>query len=290
MMTPDIFRGKHVIVQGITGKNGSFHTERMLARGTHIVGGTSPNQSVTEVHGVPVFRTIREIQAQQPVDISVIFVPAAHAKAAIMEAIDAEVPLIICITEGVPVHDMLHIKQRLATSSSLLIGPNCPGVLIPGVHNLGIIPAALATPGHTAIVSRSGTLTYEAMSLLTQAGIGQRYVIGIGGDMISGSSFIDCLQLFEQDAAVEQIVLIGEIGGMSEVAAADYIKRHISKPVYAYIAGHSAPSGVQMGHAGAILGTNELESAQAKTARLEVSGAVVASSIQSLIALIPTNK
>ena len=290
MMTPDIFRGKHVIVQGITGKHGSFHTERMLARGTHIIGGTSPNQSFAEVHGVPVFRTIREIQAQQPVDISVIFVPAAYAKAAIMEAIDAEVPLIICITEGVPVHDMLHIKQRLATSSSLLIGPNCPGVLIPGVHNLGIIPAALATPGHTAIVSRSGTLTYEAMSLLTQAGIGQRYVIGIGGDMIGGSSFIDCLQLFEQDAAVEQIVLIGEIGGTSEIAAADYIKRHISKPVYAYIAGHSAPSGVQMGHAGAILGTNELESAQAKTARLEASGAVVASSIQSLIALIPTNK
>ena len=290
MMTPDIFRGKHVIVQGITGKHGSFHTERMLARGTHIVGGTSPNQSVTEVHGVPVFRTIREIQAQQPVDISVIFVPAAYAKAESMEAIDAEVPLIISITEGVPVHDMLHIKQRLVTSSSILIGPNCPGVLIPGVHNLGIIPAALATPGHTAIVSRSGTLTYEAMSLLTQAGIGQRYVIGIGGDMIGGSSFIDCLQLFEQDAAVEQIVLIGEIGGTSEVAAADYIKRHISKPVYAYVAGHSAPSGVQMGHAGAILGTNELESAQAKTARLEASGAVVASSIQSLIALIPTNK
>ena len=290
MMTPDIFRGKRVIVQGITGKHGSFHTERMLARGTHIVGGTSPNQSVAKVHGVPVFRTIREIQAQQPIDISVIFVPAAYAKAAIMEAIDAEVPLIICITEGVPVHDMLRIKQRLATSSSVLIGPNCPGVLIPGVHNLGIIPAALATPGHTAIVSRSGTLTYEAMSLLTQAGIGQRYVIGIGGDMIGGSSFIDCLQLFEQDAAVEQIVLIGEIGGTSEIAAADYIKRHISKPVYAYIAGHSAPSGVQMGHAGAILGTNELESAQAKTARLEASGAVVASSIQSLIALIPTNK
>ena len=289
-MTPDIFRGKRVIVQGITGKHGSFHTERMLARGTHIVGGTSPNQSVAKVHGVPVFRTIREIQAQQPIDISVIFVPAAYAKAAIMEAIDAEVPLIICITEGVPVHDMLRIKQRLATSSSVLIGPNCPGVLIPGVHNLGIIPAALATPGHTAIVSRSGTLTYEAMSLLTQAGIGQRYVIGIGGDMIGGSSFIDCLQLFEQDAAVEQIVLIGEIGGTSEIAAADYIKRHISKPVYAYIAGHSAPSGVQMGHAGAILGTNELESAQAKTARLEASGAVVASSIQSLIALIPTNK
>ena len=290
MMTPDIFRGKHVIIQGITGKNGSFHTERMLASGTYIVGGTSPNQSATEVHSVPVFRTIREIQAQQPVDISVIFVPAAHAKAAIMEAIDAEVPLIICITEGVPVHDMLRIKQRLATSSSVLIGPNCPGVLIPGVHNLGIIPAALATPGHTAIVSRSGTLTYEAMSLLTQAGIGQRYVIGIGGDMISGSSFIDCLQLFEQDTTVEQIVLIGEIGGTSEIAAADYIKRHISKPVYAYIAGHSAPSGVQMGQAGAILGTKERESAQAKTARLEASGAVVASSIQSLIALIPTNK
>ena len=282
-MTPQLFTGKNVIIQGITGKNGRFHTRNMLDYKTHIVAGTSPNQSVSEVHGVPVFRTIDDIKKRFAIDISVIFVPAPHAKAAILEAIQAQIPLIICITEGVPVHDMLEIKQKLRLSHSVLIGPNCPGVLLPGRQLLGIIPASLAAPGDTAIVSRSGTLTYEAMSLLTQAGFGQRYIIGIGGDMISGSSFVDCLQLFQNDPSVKRIVMIGEIGGISEITAADYIKQFISKPVYAYIAGHSAPAGIQMGHAGAILGTNALESVAAKTAYLQQAGAITANSISQLI-------
>lgn len=282
-MTPQLFTGKNVIIQGITGKNGRFHAQNMLNYKTHIVAGTSPNQAVSEVHGVPVFRTISDIKKRFAIDISVIFVPAPYAKAAILEAIQAQIPLIICITEGVPVHDMLEIKQKLRRSHSVLIGPNCPGVLLPGRQLLGIIPASLATPGDTAIVSRSGTLTYEAMSLLTRAGFGQRYIIGIGGDMISGNSFVDCLQLFQNDPSVKRIVMIGEIGGISEITAADYIKQFISKPVYAYIAGYSAPSGVQMGHAGAILGTNALESATAKTAYLQQAGAITANSISQLI-------
>ena len=282
-MTPQLFTGKNVIIQGITGKNGRFHARNMLDYKTHIVAGTSPNQSVSEVYGVPVFRTIDDIKKHFAIDISVIFVPAPHAKAAILEAIQAQIPLIVCITEGVPVHDMLEIKQKLRLSHSVLIGPNCPGVLLPGRQLLGIIPASLAAPGDTAIVSRSGTLTYEAMSLLTQAGFGQRYIIGIGGDMISGSIFVDCLQLFQNDPSVKRIVMIGEIGGISEITAADYIKQSINKPVYAYIAGHSAPAGIQMGHAGAILGTNTLESAAAKTAYLQQAGAITANSISQLI-------
>ena len=282
-MTPQLFTGKNVIIQGITGKNGRFHAQNMLNYKTHIVAGTSPNQAISEVHGVPVFRTIDDIKKRFAIDISVIFVPAPYAKAAILEAIQAQIPLIICITEGVPVHDMLEIKQKLRHRRSVLIGPNCPGVLLPGRQLLGIIPASLAAPGDTAIVSRSGTLTYEVMSLLTRAGFGQRYIIGIGGDMISGNSFVDCLQLFQNDPSVKRIVMIGEIGGISEIAAADYIKQSISKPVYSYIAGHSAPNGVQMGHAGAILGTNALESAAAKTAYLQQAGAITANSISQLI-------
>ena len=282
-MTPQLFTDKNVIIQGIAGKNGRFHARNMLDYKTHIVAGTSPNQAISEVHGVPVFRTIDDIKKRFAIDISVIFVPAPHAKAAILEAIQAQIPLIVCITEGVPVHDMLEIKQKLRLSHSVLIGPNCPGVLLPGRQLLGIIPASLAVPGDTAIVSRSGTLTYEAMSLLTQAGFGQRYIIGIGGDMISGSSFVDCLQLFQNDPSVKRIVMIGEIGGISEITAADYIKQSINKPVYAYISGHSAPAGIQMGHAGAILGTNALESAAAKTAYLQQAGAITANSISKLI-------
>ena len=282
-MTPQLFTGKNIIIQGITGKNGRFHARNMLDYKTSIIAGTSPNQAISEVHGVPVFRTIDDIKKRFAIDISVIFVPAPHAKAAILEAIQAQIPLIICITEGVPVHDMLEIKQKLRRSHSVLIGPNCPGVLLPGRQLLGIIPASLSAPGDTAIVSRSGTLTYEAMSLLTQAGFGQRYIIGIGGDMISGSSFVDCLQLFQNDPSVKRIVMIGETGGIGEIAAADYINQSISKPVYAYIAGHSAPSDVQMGHAGAILGTNALESATAKTAYLQQAGAITANSISELV-------
>ena len=282
-MDSSLFSGKNVIIQGITGAQGKFHTNNMTAYGTHIVAGTSPTKAGTKVDEIPVYATIADIQRDMTVDASVIFVPAPHAKAAILEAIDAEIPLIVCITEHIPVHDMLYIKQRIARSKSILIGPNCPGILTPGNQLLGIIPARLATPGDTAVVSRSGTLTYEAMDLLTKAGFGQKYIIGIGGDMIRGTGFVECLELFEADPDVKRIVMIGEIGGTDEIIAADYIKSNLSKPVYAYIAGHSAPPGVQMGHAGAILGTNSLESADAKTAYLQTCGAVTARSIVELI-------
>lgn len=232
---------------------------------------------------VPVYATIKDIQRDMLVEISVIFVPAPFAKAAIFEAIEAKVPLIVCITEHIPVHDMLAIHKRLSSGVSTLIGPNCPGVLIPGGNLLGIIPARLATSGDTAIVSRSGTLTYEAMDTLTRHGFGQRYIIGIGGDMIRGTGFTECLEMFEQDPAVKRIVMIGEIGGTDEIIAGNYIKSHIAKPVYAYVAGHSAPVGVQMGHAGAILGDNANETAAAKTKHLEECGAIVADNLTDLI-------
>ena len=284
-MTPELFSGKHVIVQGITGTHGAFHTRNMLAYGTHIVAGTSPTKAGELFdEKIPVYATIAAIQQDMPVDASVIFVPAPHAKSAIFEAIDAEVPLIVCITEGIPVHDMVAVRQKLQGSRSVVVGPNCPGILVPGGNLLGIIPAALASSGDTAVVSRSGTLTYEAMDLLTRHGFGQRYIIGIGGDMVRGSGFIDCLKLFENDPAVRRIVMIGEIGSTDEIAAADYIAQHVSKPVYAYVAGHSAPVGVQLGHAGAILGENQLESAAAKTEYLAMRGCITARSITDLIA------
>lgn len=280
----NLFTPKKVIVQGITGRHGAFHAERMRAYGTPIVAGTSPTKAGTTIDTIPVFASVADIQQRfGHIDATVIFVPAAHARAAIFEAIDAEIPLIVCITEHIPVHDMLQIKQRLQKSYSRLIGPNCPGILTPGNSLLGIIPAALASPGRAAIVSRSGTLTYEAMDLLTRRGIGQRYVVGIGGDMIPGSSFQDILALFQADPSVEIIVMIGEIGGTDEIAAADYIRDHVTKPVYAYVAGHSAPVGVQLGHAGAILGTNQLETARAKTEHLANAGATVRNSLGELI-------
>lgn len=285
-MNPNIFTGKNVIVQGITGSQGTFHTLNMVNYGTNIVAGTSPNKAGTDVEGIPVYATIRDIQQDFTVDISVIFVPAPFAKAAMFEAIEAKVPLIVCITEHIPVHDMLAVRQKLKGSGSTVIGPNCPGVLLPGGNLLGIIPARLSVPGDTAVVSRSGTLTYEAMDLLTRAGHGQKYIIGIGGDMVRGTGFIEALELFQNDPDVKRIVMIGEIGGVDEIAAGRYIREHITKPVYAYIAGHSAPVGVQMGHAGAILGTNKLESATAKTSYLADCGATVADSITELISKI----
>ena len=284
MIDSSIFTGKNVIVQGITGTHGAFHTRNMQSYGTNIVAGTSPTKAGTMFDvTIPVYASIADIQKERQVDISVIFVPAAHAKAAIFEAINARIPLIVCITEHIPVHDMLQISQQLQTSDSILIGPNSPGVLIPGGNLLGITPALLSQQGTVALVSRSGTLTYEAMDLLTRRGLGQKYIIGIGGDMVRGTSFVDCLELFEHDPDVARIVMIGEIGGVDEIEAADYIKTSMTKPVYAYIAGHSAPAGVQMGHAGAIMGTNTLESASEKTAYLKKSGAHVADSITALI-------
>ena len=285
-MNHTIFTGKNVIVQGITGTHGAFHTRNMVKYGTQVVAGTSPTKAGMTVDGIPVYARIADIQADMPVDASVIFVPAPFAKAAILEAITAKVPLIVCITENIPVHDMLTIRQHLQGSGSVLVGPNCPGVLVPGGNLLGIIPAHLATCGDTAVVSRSGTLTYEAMDLLTRHGFGQKYIIGIGGDMVRGTGFMECLELFEADPDIMRIVMIGEIGGTDEVQAADYIQQNVTKPVYAYVAGHSAPVGVQMGHAGAILGTNSMESAQAKTDYLRGAGVTVADSISELISAI----
>lgn len=277
-----IFEGKNVIVQGITGAHGSFQTRAMLAAGTHIVAGTSPGKAGQEIEGIKVYDLIEDIQKDTVVDTTVIFVPAPYAKGAIIEAIDAEVPLIICITEGIPIHDMLMIKKRLKDSSSTLLGPNSPGALLPGITKLGIIPAAMSLPGKAAIVSRSGTLTYETMGGLSERGVGQKYVIGIGGDPVHGMGYIECLELFEQDPGVDRIILIGEIGGSEEIEAVAYIKGFVTKPVFAYIAGHYAPVGVQLGHAGAILGSDK-ESAQAKTELLAQAGAKTSTSISELI-------
>ena len=283
-MNESLLIGKNVVVQGITGSHGAFHTRAMVAAGTSVVAGTSPGKAGQDIDGIPVYNSIIDIQADMAVDTSVIFVPATHAKAAILEAISANIPLIVCITEGIPVHDMLQIKQHLEKSGSRLIGPNCPGILLPGRAKLGIIPASLSLPGTVGIVSRSGTLTYEGMADLTERGIGQKYVIGIGGDPIKGTDFVDCLELFQNDPDVDRIVMIGEIGGTSEYSAADYIAEHVTKPVYAYVTGHHAPAGVQLGHAGAILG-GERESAAAKTAYLREKGVHTTNSITTLVDL-----
>lgn len=284
-MNNKLLTGKNVIVQGITGSQGSFHTRAMVAAGTNIVAGTSPNKAGQEFEGIPVYGTIADIKKDMHIDATVIFVPAAFAKSAVMEAISAGIPLIVCITEGVPIHDMLYIKQQIGKSSSRMIGPNSPGILLPGGNKLGIIPASMGLPGTVGIVSRSGTLTYEAMAGLTERGIGQKYVIGIGGDPIRGTGFIDCLELFNNDPEVDQIVMIGEIGGTDEQQAARYVKENVTKPVYGYIAGHAAPAGVQLGHAGAILGSAD-ESAGAKTALMQDCGIITATSIVELISLV----
>lgn len=277
----NIFAPRSVIVQGITGSHGSFHTAAMRAYGTNVVAGTSPNKAGELIDGVPVYRTIRDIQAEHDVDATVIFVPAPHARAAICEAIDAHVPLIVCITEGIPVHDMLAVRQKLAASDSLLVGPNSPGIATPSHAKLGIIPSHILSPGRVGVVSRSGTLTYEAVSDLTRAGLGEACVLGIGGDPIKGLDFVDCLTQFQADDTVDAIVLIGEIGGQSENNAASYIRTAVTKPVVAYIAGHAAPAGVQLGHAGAILGT-ESESAAYKSQQLREVGATVVDSVTDI--------
>ena len=285
----NLFEGKDVIVQGITGTHGSFQTKAMLSAGTNIIAGTTPGKAGQEVEGILVYDSIKDIQANSQVDISVIFVPAPFAKSAILEAIAASVPLIICITEGIPVHDMLVVNKALKNSASTLLGPNSPGALLPGINKLGIIPASMSVKGNAAIVSRSGTLTYEAMAGLTNKGIGQKYVIGIGGDVVHGMGYKECLQLFQNDQDVDQIILIGEIGGQDEINAAHYIKLHITKPVFAYIAGHHAPSGVQLGHAGAILGSAN-ESAGNKTKILAESGVITANSITELLTKMVTGQ
>ena len=240
-------------MQGITGQAGAFHTEKMLEYHTQVVGGVTPGKGGSAVHGVPVFNSVKEAAAATRATATIIFVPAKFAFGAINEAIDAALPLIVVITEGIPTLDMVRVRKRLAETSIRLIGPNCPGLITPSACKLGIMPGYIHRSGSVAVLSRSGTLTYDAVYQLTQAGLGQSTCIGIGGDPVLGSSFVHLLPLLEQDAQTEAVVLIGEIGGTEEEEAAAYIKAHMRKPVFAFVAGKMAPKEKRMGHAGAII-------------------------------------
>lgn len=281
-----LFDTPTVLVQGITGHHGAFHTKGMLEAGTNIVAGVTPGKGGQTVHGVPVYNSVHDAVASHPaLDTTVIFVPAAFAKNAAIEAIDAGLKQVVVITEGIPVHDALRMHHYATERSATLVGPNCPGLIVPGSHKLGIIAAHITSPGATAIISRSGTLTYELADALTKAGIGQSIILGIGGDPTPGMNFIDALELVNEHPGTEQIIMVGEIGGTSEQLAADYIATHVAKPVYGLVVGHSAPAGQTFGHAGAIIG-HDSETAGAKTDYLAQNGIVTAVTLDELIAKI----
>ena len=264
-----------VIVQGITGREGSFHTQKMIEYGTNVVGGVTPGKGGEWFEGKPVFDTVEKAVEATGANVSMIAVPAPFAPDAIYEAVNAGINLVICLTEWVPVYDMMKVYHHVKRSGSRLIGPNCPGILAPGIAKIGIMPGYIATPGNVGVVSKSGTLTYEVVYALTQAGMGQTTCVGIGGDPIIGSSFVDILQMFEDDPQTEKVAILGEIGGRAEVDAAEFIKANMTKPVAAFIAGASAPEGTRMGHAGAIVEGGEGTAAE-KIEALRAAGVRVA--------------